>query len=289
MWEDPRLQNTRPVQGTTNAYWLTEIADPVEDDYRLLDGVQVTDFVEPFWYLNIDAQQDNMNRLPYGGAGTYEFSCPTGYAGSTTTAPGTGDGELQFDERDDLFRQSARTAEGATHDPSHQPVWRAGLGIPDREVVDREYWRWRSPPSVLRCPTQLKQRTTTIELGNRYGDPPDPKAVSLQLGVAFCMSSLSLVRPQADITASAGNAHHYVGDSSGAQHGGGSGSCMTSWPADAHRIVTSRYPDCTVDRRACRLATQLGLAGAPIGASRGKACCACGDSRQCSRDPRPSA
>jgi hypothetical protein len=95
MWKHRSTHNVRRVTGVPNAYWLTEIADPVEDCHRLLDGVQVTDFVEPFWYLNIDAQQDNMNLVAYDGARSYGFSC----AAITRAFPDAGGGTRTPDTR----------------------------------------------------------------------------------------------------------------------------------------------------------------------------------------------
>ena len=61
--------------------WLVEVSDPVEDLHHGVGGMQVSDYVYPDWYRNIDGQHDAMNVLDqHTGFETWDLSCPTGYA-----------------------------------------------------------------------------------------------------------------------------------------------------------------------------------------------------------------
>ena len=80
MWVDPYLNHTIKMQDGSGDRWLAEVSDPVEDWHHNVQGVQVSDYVYPDWYLSHDTQQDDMNWLVYYGRDTWDFSCPSGYA-----------------------------------------------------------------------------------------------------------------------------------------------------------------------------------------------------------------
>jgi hypothetical protein len=82
MLVDPFMQTQSPTTDGSGDIWLNEVADPVEDYSYWVRGVQLSDFVYPAWFANVNGPQDWAGQLDdsTAGTGTYEFSCPTGYA-----------------------------------------------------------------------------------------------------------------------------------------------------------------------------------------------------------------